>query len=180
MERTFLVKVLSNNKSWNVRRTFKNFRLLDRQLHKCIFDRKFSQLVDLGQQEENSRSYDVSCSMFAKIYLLSKELILVQKKRATVHTSSWSVVWWSLACFSPNISSPRSCESSIYIFLRSQCPSLLKSEFWFPPMAMCTLYNFIVIKIVSYSDILWVLTGYSEILQSVKLTATIYLKYCWK
>ncbi|XP_052061415.1 uncharacterized protein LOC127701544 isoform X2 [Mytilus californianus] len=58
MERTFLIKVLSNQKSWNVRRTYKNFRLLDRQLHKCIFDRKFSQLGDLSQQEEGSRTYE--------------------------------------------------------------------------------------------------------------------------
>ncbi|XP_071176710.1 uncharacterized protein [Mytilus edulis] len=58
MERTFLIKVHSNQTSWNVRRTYKNFRLLDRQLHKCIFDRKFSQLVDLSQQEEGSRTYE--------------------------------------------------------------------------------------------------------------------------
>ncbi|CAC5426286.1 ARHGAP32 [Mytilus coruscus] len=58
MERTFLIKVFSNQKSWNVRRTYKNFRLLDRQLHKCIFDRKFSQLADLSQQEEGSRTYE--------------------------------------------------------------------------------------------------------------------------
>lgn len=58
MERTFLVKVFSNNKSWNVRRTYKNFRLLDKQLHKCIFDRKFSQMVELSEQEEGTRTYE--------------------------------------------------------------------------------------------------------------------------
>ncbi|KAJ8316127.1 hypothetical protein KUTeg_006141 [Tegillarca granosa] len=58
-ERTFLVKVCSNDKTWKVRRTFKNFRSLDRQLHKCIYDRKFSRLTDLETEANRIQSYEV-------------------------------------------------------------------------------------------------------------------------
>ncbi|XP_064651535.1 uncharacterized protein LOC135502535 isoform X4 [Lineus longissimus] len=44
---TFHVNVSSGGKLWMVRRTYENFRLLDKQLHKCIFDRKFSQLPEI-------------------------------------------------------------------------------------------------------------------------------------
>lgn len=57
MERTFLVKTLANDKSWNVRRTFKNFKMLDRQLHRCIYDRKFSRLPNLNQEEDTTKTY---------------------------------------------------------------------------------------------------------------------------
>ncbi|KAK3106941.1 hypothetical protein FSP39_003397 [Pinctada imbricata] len=57
MDRSFLVKVTCNNKSWNVKRTFKNFRMLDRQLHRCIFDRRFSRLPDLLREENGDTTY---------------------------------------------------------------------------------------------------------------------------
>ena len=46
-ETTLLVRVSCNNKAWTVRRTLAHFSSLDRQLHRCIFDRKFSQLPEL-------------------------------------------------------------------------------------------------------------------------------------
>ncbi|XP_021375956.1 uncharacterized protein LOC110464834 isoform X2 [Mizuhopecten yessoensis] len=57
MERTFLVKTQASDKSWSVRRTFKNFKMLDRQLHRCIYDRKFSRLPNLNQEEDSTKSY---------------------------------------------------------------------------------------------------------------------------
>ncbi|XP_033759219.1 uncharacterized protein LOC117341471 isoform X2 [Pecten maximus] len=57
MERTFLVKTLANDKSWTIRRTFKNFKMLDRQLHRCIYDRKFSRLPNLNQEEDTNKTY---------------------------------------------------------------------------------------------------------------------------
>ncbi|ESO83357.1 hypothetical protein LOTGIDRAFT_133635, partial [Lottia gigantea] len=58
-EDTFLIRVKSNDKAWNIRRTFSNFRSLDKQLHRCIFDRKFSQLVELQRQDEEKENTDL-------------------------------------------------------------------------------------------------------------------------
>ncbi|XP_053409299.1 serine/arginine repetitive matrix protein 2-like isoform X3 [Mercenaria mercenaria] len=44
----FYVKITSNDKTWLVRRTLQNFRMLDQKLHRCIFDRKFSHLPDVA------------------------------------------------------------------------------------------------------------------------------------
>lgn len=48
----FLIKITCGNKCWMVKRTLKNFFMLDRQLHKCIFDRKFSRLPELQKSDE--------------------------------------------------------------------------------------------------------------------------------
>ena len=51
----------SNGKSWVVRRSYENFEFLDRQAHQCIFDRKYSQLSVIPQEENvtptNGRSH---------------------------------------------------------------------------------------------------------------------------
>lgn len=53
----FTLRVASGHRVWNIRRTYDNFRQLDRQLHKCIYDRKFSHLPELqkewGQTQNN-------------------------------------------------------------------------------------------------------------------------------
>ncbi|XP_022108337.1 rho GTPase-activating protein 32-like isoform X3 [Acanthaster planci] len=43
----FTIKVCSNGKVWLVKRCYEDFRVLDKQLHSCIYDRRFSQLVEL-------------------------------------------------------------------------------------------------------------------------------------
>ena len=48
---SYYVNVTSYDKTWMVRRTYENFRLLDKQLHKCVYDRKYSQLPELGKDE---------------------------------------------------------------------------------------------------------------------------------
>ncbi len=40
----FNIQVTSNDKKWIVLRSLENFRYLDKHLHDCIFDRKFSSL----------------------------------------------------------------------------------------------------------------------------------------
>ncbi|XP_067676921.1 uncharacterized protein [Haliotis asinina] len=55
-EYSYLLRVKSNDKTWNVRRTYGNFRMLDRQLHKCIFDRKFSHLPELQKEVDSSKN----------------------------------------------------------------------------------------------------------------------------
>ena len=41
------LQMTSQGKTWILRRSYEHFRLLDQQLHRCIYDRKFSQLPDL-------------------------------------------------------------------------------------------------------------------------------------
>ncbi|XP_059176318.1 uncharacterized protein LOC131956003 isoform X2 [Physella acuta] len=55
--RMFLVTV-SAEKSWMIRRSVENFATLDKQLHRCIYDRRFSQLEDLkaAQLETKTRA----------------------------------------------------------------------------------------------------------------------------
>ena len=61
--RVFSVSVFSHGKSWVVRRSYENFEFLDRQAHQCIFDRKYSQLPVIPQEENitpnNGQSHKV-------------------------------------------------------------------------------------------------------------------------
>ena len=41
-------------------RSYENFRLFDKQLHRCIFDRRFSQLPELQRYDLNEDSLPVS------------------------------------------------------------------------------------------------------------------------
>jgi hypothetical protein len=50
------LSVSSNGKTWLIRRTYRNLRKFDRQLHKCVHDRKFSQLVALSKLDFDSIS----------------------------------------------------------------------------------------------------------------------------
>ncbi|XP_065167277.1 GTPase-activating protein CdGAPr isoform X2 [Atheta coriaria] len=50
----YMVQVTSGDECWLLQRTFENFRLLDSQLHQCIYDRKISQLPDLSLDNEKA------------------------------------------------------------------------------------------------------------------------------
>ena len=45
------MQVTSGDRTWTVRRTIQNFRMLDQKLHRCIYDRKFSHLPEIGALE---------------------------------------------------------------------------------------------------------------------------------
>ena len=47
----FSVRVSSAGKSWIVNRNLEDFRLLDRQIHQCVYDRKFSNLHEIPDEE---------------------------------------------------------------------------------------------------------------------------------
>ncbi|GIY49915.1 hypothetical protein CEXT_449101 [Caerostris extrusa] len=51
----FLITVISNSKKWVVRRSYKNFVFLDTQLHRCVYDRKYSLLQELPNLQDESR-----------------------------------------------------------------------------------------------------------------------------
>ncbi|KXJ29659.1 Rho GTPase-activating protein 32 [Exaiptasia diaphana] len=53
----FIVSVTCKEKSWNIRRNVENFTGLDRQIHRCLFDRKVSQLpclVDILDDQQRT------------------------------------------------------------------------------------------------------------------------------
>ncbi|KAG5836863.1 hypothetical protein ANANG_G00233210 [Anguilla anguilla] len=46
-ELVYLVQICCQGRSWIVRRSYEDFRVLDKHLHLCIYDRRFSQLDEL-------------------------------------------------------------------------------------------------------------------------------------
>lgn len=48
----FGLQITSYGKTWILRRSYEHFRILDEQLHRCIYDRKFSQLPLLPDAAE--------------------------------------------------------------------------------------------------------------------------------
>ncbi|KAG1967224.1 rho GTPase-activating protein [Pimephales promelas] len=46
-ELVYLVQICCQGRKWTVRRTYEEFRVLDKHLHLCIYDRRFSQLPEL-------------------------------------------------------------------------------------------------------------------------------------
>jgi hypothetical protein len=71
--RVYSVQVTSHKKTWVVRRSFENFEFLDRQAHQCIFDRKYSQLPLIPQEENvtptNGQSHKDSVRQLLSSYL---------------------------------------------------------------------------------------------------------------
>ena len=51
VERLYVVEVNSRGKTWSVKRNLEDFRLLDRQCHQCVYDRKYSQLSEIPMEE---------------------------------------------------------------------------------------------------------------------------------
>ncbi|XP_030755150.1 GTPase-activating protein CdGAPr isoform X2 [Sitophilus oryzae] len=60
----FMVQVTSAEECWLVQRNFENFRMLDQQLHQCIFDRKISQLEDLEDVSSNEEDLEQILAMY--------------------------------------------------------------------------------------------------------------------
>ncbi|XP_073513542.1 rho GTPase-activating protein 32 isoform X6 [Phyllobates terribilis] len=50
-ELVFLVQVACQGRSWIVKRSYEDFRVLDKHLHLCIYDRRFSQLSELPRAD---------------------------------------------------------------------------------------------------------------------------------
>ena len=45
----YAISVSVNKKMWMVHRGYEHLKVLDNQLHSCVYDRKFSKLPDLNQ-----------------------------------------------------------------------------------------------------------------------------------
>ncbi|XP_060107763.1 rho GTPase-activating protein 32 isoform X2 [Heteronotia binoei] len=50
-ELVYLVQISCQGKSWIVKRSYEDFRVLDKHLHLCIYDRRFSQLSELPRSD---------------------------------------------------------------------------------------------------------------------------------
>ncbi|KAJ7305041.1 hypothetical protein JRQ81_010830, partial [Phrynocephalus forsythii] len=50
-ELVYLVQISCQGKSWIVKRSYEDFRVLDKHLHLCIYDRRFSQLTELPRSD---------------------------------------------------------------------------------------------------------------------------------
>ncbi|XP_029028396.1 rho GTPase-activating protein 32 isoform X2 [Betta splendens] len=50
-ELVFLVQITCQGRNWLVKRSYEDFRVLDKHLHLCIYDRRFSQLTELPRHD---------------------------------------------------------------------------------------------------------------------------------
>ncbi|XP_025953037.2 rho GTPase-activating protein 32 isoform X4 [Dromaius novaehollandiae] len=50
-ELVYLVQISCQGRSWIVKRSYEDFRVLDKHLHLCIYDRRFSQLSELPRSD---------------------------------------------------------------------------------------------------------------------------------
>lgn len=62
-----MVQVTSGDECWLVRRTYDNFKMLDAQLHQCIYDRKISKLPNLSTTTEDDQILITYLERFSKI-----------------------------------------------------------------------------------------------------------------
>ncbi|XP_069041200.1 rho GTPase-activating protein 33 isoform X2 [Lepisosteus oculatus] len=74
----FLVQVSCQGKTWLVRRTYEEFRTLDSHLHQCIYDRRYSQLVELPPIEEFSERLELFTPLLSE-YLNRLSMIVDNK-----------------------------------------------------------------------------------------------------
>lgn len=77
----FQLQVTSNDKKWIIYRSLENFAYLDKHLHDCIFDRKFSLLDELGQLIDTPDSTLMTSSIIStsskKSHTSNKHLIKI-------------------------------------------------------------------------------------------------------
>uniref|UniRef100_A0A3B1JK36 Rho GTPase-activating protein 32 n=1 Tax=Astyanax mexicanus TaxID=7994 RepID=A0A3B1JK36_ASTMX len=71
-ELVYLVQIFCQGRSWIVRRSYEDFRVLDKHLHLCIYDRRFSQLPELPRFDSlRERAEAVSQMLMAYLSRLS-------------------------------------------------------------------------------------------------------------
>uniref|UniRef100_A0A803K8C5 Rho GTPase-activating protein 32 n=1 Tax=Xenopus tropicalis TaxID=8364 RepID=A0A803K8C5_XENTR len=62
-ELVFLVQIACQGRSWIVKRSYEDFRVLDKHLHLCIYDRRFSQLSELPRSDSVKDSPELVTQM---------------------------------------------------------------------------------------------------------------------
>lgn len=79
MYRIFVVVL--KGRSWIVKRSYEDFRVLDKHLHLCIYDRRFSQLPELPRLDSLTDQSEVSTE---NIHTLTLWIILVTALNSSV------------------------------------------------------------------------------------------------
>lgn len=64
-ELIFLVQITCQGKNWLVKRAYEDFRVLDKHLHLCIYDRRFSQLTELPKFDPSKDTVEATTKMLA-------------------------------------------------------------------------------------------------------------------
>ena len=80
VEKLYVVEINSRGKTWSVKRNLEDFRLLDRQCHQCVYDRKYSQLSEIPLEENldpNSLTSQNNTMNNKVRYYISKKLMNV-------------------------------------------------------------------------------------------------------
>uniref|UniRef100_A0A8C8GX36 Rho GTPase-activating protein 32 n=1 Tax=Oncorhynchus tshawytscha TaxID=74940 RepID=A0A8C8GX36_ONCTS len=67
-ELQYLVQIYCQSRSWIVKRSYEDFRVLDKHLHLCIYDRRFSQLPELPRFD-SLRDHAEAVSQMLMAYL---------------------------------------------------------------------------------------------------------------
>lgn len=62
--------IILKGRSWIVKRSYEDFRVLDKHLHLCIYDRRFSQLPELPRLDSLTDQTEVRSFKFS--FLFSK------------------------------------------------------------------------------------------------------------
>ncbi|XP_043937033.1 rho GTPase-activating protein 32 [Protopterus annectens] len=62
-ELVYLVQISCQGRIWIVNRSYEDFRVLDKHLHLCIYDRRFSQLPELPRSDSLKDSHEVITQM---------------------------------------------------------------------------------------------------------------------
>ncbi|XP_049824860.1 GTPase-activating protein CdGAPr isoform X4 [Aethina tumida] len=60
----YMLQVTSGDECWLLQRNLENFKMLDEQLHQCIYDRKISQLPDLADQSPEADDIESTLSQY--------------------------------------------------------------------------------------------------------------------
>ncbi|KAK9521020.1 hypothetical protein VZT92_020865 [Zoarces viviparus] len=64
-ELVFLVQITCQGRNWLVKRSYEDFRVLDKHLHLCIYDRRYSQLTELPRYETLKDTVESGTKMLA-------------------------------------------------------------------------------------------------------------------
>ncbi|XP_078785499.1 rho GTPase-activating protein 32 isoform X3 [Oryzias latipes] len=64
-ELILLIQITCQGRSWLVRRSYEDFRVLDKHLHLCIYDRRYSQLTELPRQSTLTDTSELVAAMLA-------------------------------------------------------------------------------------------------------------------
>ncbi|KAF6724841.1 Rho GTPase-activating protein 32 [Oryzias melastigma] len=64
-ELVFLIQITCQGRNWIVRRSYEDFRVLDKHLHLCIYDRRYSQLPELPRHSSLTDTFESVAAMLA-------------------------------------------------------------------------------------------------------------------